>query len=309
MGTRLSVVLPAYNEASNLEPVIGELLEVLDAAAPRSEVLVVDDGSEDDTNEVLARLERADPRVRGVRLRRNCGKSTALAVGLASAEGDIIITMDADGQFDPRSIPDLIGAIGSGADLVTGRRTRRLEPRVKTVTSALYNRATSSLTGVRASDFNSGFKAMRREVAESIRLYGELHRYIPVLAHWAGFRVAEVPIVDRARLSGRTKFGRSRFWRGALDLITVKFLTTFTTRPLHLFGGVGLVLGILGSGLLGWMAYEKLIGNPVGQRPALIAGVLLTIVAVQFLCVGLLAELVVASGRPRDVRLLVRDRR
>jgi Glycosyl transferase family 2 len=218
------------------------------------------------------------------------------------------VLMDADGQDDPRQIPRLLAALDADdrLDLVTGRRAVRNDRFVKRTTSRLYNRATSLVTGVSGRDFNSGFKAMRRELATGLELYGELHRYIPVLAQWRGFRVGEVDVEHQPRRHGVSKFGRARFWRGFLDLITVKFLTTYTGRPFHLFGGLGLVMGLAGSGLLTWMLVERIMGEQVGTRPALMAGVLLVVVAVQMVMLGLLAELSVYLRRPRrdsDARL------
>ncbi len=208
--------------------------------------------------------------------------------------------MDADGQDDPHEIPALLARLDGGLDLVTGRRAVRHDRFVKRQTSRLYNWVTAQVTGVKGRDFNSGLKAMTSDVAHSISLYGELHRYIPVLAAWAGFRVGEVDVTHRQRLHGQSKFGRSRFWRGLLDLITVRFLTTYTRRPFHLFGGLGLLTGALGTGLLVWMLISKVSGQSVGDRPALTTGVLLVVVGVQLALFGLLAELIVHQRSERD---------
>ncbi len=197
--------------------------------------------------------------------------------------------------------------VDGGVDLVTGRRAVRRDRVVKRSTSRLYNAVTAAVTGVPGRDFNSGLKAMTRAVANSLELYGELHRYVPVLATWAGFKVAEVDVAHHQRAHGTTKFGRARFWRGFLDLLTVKFLTTYTLRPSHLFGGMGLLIGALGSALLGWMTVVKLGGERVGDRPALLAGILLVVVGGQLLSLGLLAELVVHHLRPRDSEVLVEE--
>ena len=189
------------------------------------------------------------------------------------------------------SVGSVTAELETGVDLVTGRRSTRQDRFVKRTTSKLYNKATSVVTGVEGKDFNSGLKLMRVSVAKSLELYGELHRYIPVLAQWMGFRVGECDVEHQPRLHGETKFGRARFWRGFLDLITVKFLTTYTTRPFHLFGSMGVIAGAVGTGLLTWMLIEKLAGNGIGQRPALLAGVLLVVVGVQLASLGLIAEL------------------
>jgi glycosyltransferase involved in cell wall biosynthesis len=308
MGYQVSVVMPAYDEAENLEVVVPRTLAVLEAMDVSHEVVVVDDGSRDATPAVLDRLAATHPAVHHLRLRRNLGKSHALTVGFARASGETIVLMDADGQDDPEEIPRLLAELDAGLDLVTGRRAERNDRFVKRNTSKVYNRATVWVTGVEGRDFNSGLKAMRRPVVDAIDLYGELHRYIPILAHWAGFRIGELEVRHHERLSGESKFGAARFWRGFLDLITVKFLTTYTARPFHLFGGIGVVIGMLGGLLLGWMAVEKLLGNAIGTRPALLTGVLLVVVAVQLVLLGLVGELVVHLRRSRGPETFVEDR-
>ncbi len=297
---QITVLLPAYNEAENLPSVISELSEVLDADFERWAILVVDDGSTDGTRGVLEEMVARNPHLSYVRLRRNFGKSEALRVGFDHIDSDIVVLMDADGQDDPHELKKLLTELDEGFDLVTGQRSVRNDRFIKRNTSKVYNWTTSKVSGVEGRDFNSGFKVMRGEVAHSVEMYGELHRYIPVLASWAGFRVTEVPVEHRARLGGRSKFGRSRFWRGFLDLVTVKFLTTYETRPFHLIGGIGFFIGAVGAVLLGWMGVVKLTGGGIGQRPALIIGVLCAVVAVQLVTVGLLAELIVHLRRRRD---------
>lgn len=295
MRCGISVLVPAYNEADNLREVIPSIASTLEGIGQTWEILVVDDGSNDGTRTVMSAL-RSD-RVRYIRLRRNAGKSAALAVGIEHIRGDLLVLMDADGQDDPGELPKMLAALDEGVDLVTGRRAIRHDRFIKRNTSKIYNGATARITGVPGKDFNSGFKVMRREVAESLEMYGELHRYIPVLAVWNGFKVGEVDVDHHERLHGSSKFGRARFWRGFLDLITVKFLTTYTARPFHLFGGLGFVIGAVGSGLLVWMLVSKLLGHAIGDRPALQVGVLLVVVAVQMVSLGLLAELVVNLRR------------
>ena len=297
MGTQVSVVMPAYNEADNLAELVPETAAVLREAGVTFEIVVVDDGSSDGTADVIRGLR--GPEVVGVDMRRNAGKSAALDAGLGRVRGEYVVLMDADGQDDPQEIPRLLAALDAddALDLVTGRRRVRRDRFVKRTTSRLYNRTTALVTGVPGSDFNSGFKAMRRDVAASLELYGELHRYIPVLARWRGYRVGEVDVEHRERRHGASKFGRARFWRGFLDLVTVKFLTTYTGRPFHLFGGLGVAMGLAGAGLMAWMLVERLLGHQVGTRPALMAGVLLVVVAVQMVLLGLLAELSVYLRR------------
>lgn len=287
----ICALLPAFNEAENLPEVVDELAATLPRHFARWRILIVDDGSTDETNVVVAELQQRYEQLEAIHLRVNRGKSNALRVGFESICEDLVVLLDADGQDDPGEISSLLETLDMGHDLVTGCRSVRMDRFVKRTTSRVYNRATSTLTGVDGQDFNSGFKLMRRKVAESINLYGELHRYIPVLAAWLGFRVTEVTVNHRDRLHGVSKFGRSRFWRGMLDLLTVKFLTTYDRRPFHLIGGAGLGVGAVGSGLLLWMLVERLAGHGVGDRPALLAGVTLVVVGVQLVSVGLLAEL------------------
>lgn len=286
-------LLPAYNEALNLPTITRELAEALEARFHDWEILVVNDGSADDTRQVMADITRTEPRISTLRLRGNSGKSEALRCGLEQIDADLVLLMDADGQDDPGELDALLAPIDAGIDLVTGRRSIRNDRFIKRHTSRLYNFATNRMTGVKGRDFNSGYKLMRRDVAESLVLYGELHRYIPVLADWAGFRISEVEVNHRNRLGGATKFGRNRFWRGMLDLVTVKFITTYDRRPFHLIGGAGLIISAVGGGLLTWMLILRFAGNPVGDRPALLAGVTLAVVGVQLVSLGLIAELIV----------------
>ena len=305
----ITVIMPAFNEAPNLADVVPRTAAVLGALEDDFEILVVDDGSTDGTADVMTELGKQLPQLRLLRLRRNYGKSTALQAGFERARGDVVVLMDADGQDRPEEIVKLLRALDEGLDLATGRRVMRNDRMVKRHTSRLYNRVTAKVTGIEGEDFNSGLKAMKREVMNPLVLYGELHRYIPVLAQWNGFKVGEIDVEHAARLHGSSKFGRARFWRGFLDLLTVKFITTYTGRPFHLFGGLGIGFGAIGVLLLLWMFIEKLMGHGIGERPALIIGVLFTVVAVQLMTLGLLAELIVHFRRDREPDLFVEAER
>lgn len=297
---QISVVIPAYDEADSLPDLLQRLVGTLSQVASSWEVVVVDDGSTDGTAAVVAGLDLPGVAVESLRV--NQGKSAALRTGLRRAVGDVIVLMDADGQDDPAELGRLVKTLeDEDLDLVTGRRARRNDRAAKRIPSRLYNWTTSRVTGVPGRDFNSGFKAMRSEVARSIDLYGELHRYIPVLAAWSGFRTGEIDVTHHPRAGGMSKFGANRFWRGMLDLITVKFLTTYTARPFHLFGGIAGVVGLVGAGLLAWMLVLRISGEAIGSRPALLTGVLLVVVAVQLASLGLLAELIVHLRRPTTV--------
>jgi len=295
VGCDISVLMPAFNEADNLAEVVPATAAALEALGRSWEIVIVDDGSTDGTRTVMAGLRSSN--IRYIRMRRNGGKSAALATGLDHIEGEHVVLMDADGQDDPAELPKMLAALESGYDLVTGRRAVRHDRFIKRNTSKIYNGVTAKVTGVEGKDFNSGYKMMTRELADTLEMYGELHRYIPVLAVWNGFKVTEVDVEHHERLHGKSKFGRARFWRGFLDLVTVKFLTTYTARPFHLFGGVGFVIGAGGVGLLVWMLASKLMGNAIGDRPALQLSVLLVVVAVQMVSLGLLGELVVNLRR------------
>ncbi len=299
---QISVVIPAYDEAESLPDLLRRLVPQLESITDSSEVVVVDDGSRDRTADAVLALGLANVHVE--RLRVNRGKSAALRAGLAIAKGDVIVLMDADGQDDPSELPGMLAALDDGLDLVTGRRAQRNDRAAKRLPSRLYNWTTARVTGVPGRDFNSGFKAMRRDVARDVDLYGELHRYIPVLAHWAGYRTGEIDVTHHPRVEGASKFGAERFWRGMLDLVTVKFLTTYTARPFHLFGGIAALCGIVGTALLTWMLALRISGETIGSRPALVAGMLLVLVAVQLGSLGLIAELLVHLRRagPPDER-------
>jgi glycosyltransferase involved in cell wall biosynthesis len=292
-SSSISLVIPALNEAENLVETIPQAIAVLEEMNVDYEVIVVDDGSRDGTREVMRQLCSSFPHLRSIRLRRNGGKATALTIGFDIAKNDIIVMMDADGQDEPREIPALVAKLDEGFDLVTGRRATRHDRFLKRHTSQIYNATTAWVSGVPGRDFNSGLKVLRREVAESVDIYGELHRYLPVLAAWSGFSVTEVEVEHHSRLHGKTKYGVARFWRGFFDLGTVKFITSYNRRPFHLFGGFGIFSALIGTALLVWMFVRHVMGLPVGDHPALITGVLFEVVAVQFLSFGLLGELLV----------------
>jgi glycosyltransferase involved in cell wall biosynthesis len=289
----ISLIVPALNEAENLVETIPQAIAVLEEMDVDYEVLVVDDGSTDGTAQTMRGLCDEYPHLRSIRLRRNAGKAAAMSIGFDLAKNDVFVTMDADGQDEPREIPTLVAKLDEGFDLVTGRRATRQDRFLKRHTSQLYNATTSWVSGVPGKDFNSGLKVLRHEVAESVDLYGELHRYVPVLASWSGYSVTEVEVQHHERLHGKTKYGVARFWRGFFDLGTVKFITSYNRRPFHLFGGAGLLSATIGTGLLIWMFIWHLMGIPVGDHPALITGVLFEVVAVQLLSFGLLGELLV----------------
>lgn len=289
---RVSIVVPVYNEEESLAILHREIVAAV--GHEEHEIIFVDDGSVDSSWRVLLQLAEADPTVRLVRFGRNFGKSAALAAGFHESRGEIVVTLDADLQDDPRHIPEFIAAIERGCDLVSGWKVVRRDPITKTLPSRLFNAVTVLATGVRPRlhDFNCGFKAYRRELVARLDLYGELHRFIPALAYWKGFRVCELPVQHRPRQYGRSKFGARRFLSGLLDLVTVLFLTRFNRKPMHLFGSIGLIGFTAGLAINAYLTGLKLFaGQSIGERPLLLLGVLLMVMGLQFFGIGLLADL------------------
>jgi glycosyltransferase involved in cell wall biosynthesis len=289
---QLSLVIPAYNEAESLPLLLEEIRAVCEAHGIDYEALVIDDGSTDGTFRVVSELNARDPRIHALRFRRNSGKAAALAEGFRRAEGRYIITMDADLQDNPAEIPALIAMLENGADMVSGWKKVRHDPWHKTVPSKLFNAVTSSVSGLRLNDFNCGLKAYRAEVVKTLDLYGEMHRYIPVLAHWDGFRVDEKVVEHRARRFGSSKYGWSRLSNGLFDLVTLVFLHRYTRRPMHLFGFIGLLFTLLGVFVLAGFGLDWLITGQLHVRPLMLAGVASMLVGVQFASIGLLGEMI-----------------
>lgn len=296
----VSVVVPVYNEERSVELLFDEIGAALDPLDPGWEAVFVDDGSEDGSFAALTRLHaRAPSRVRVVRLRRNFGKAAALAAGFRHAGGDTVVTLDADGQDDPAEIPRLLAKLDEGFDLVSGWKARRRDRWTRRMLSRIFNGVTGRISGVRLHDLNSGLKAYRAEVVRGLALYGELHRFIPVLAHYRGFRIAELSVNHRPREHGRSRYGVERYLRGFFDLITVTFMGRYRYRPLHLFGGLGLLLGGVGFLVCLYLSILWFAGHAIGHRPLLTLGVLLVVVGMQFLSLGLIGELVTTHHEER----------
>jgi glycosyltransferase involved in cell wall biosynthesis len=292
---RVSVVVPVLDEAGSLPRLHQELTDALQAIGIPYEIIYVDDGSRDGSTQLLVSLFERDDAVQIIQFRRNFGKSAALSAGFQSATGDAIVTLDADLQDDPGQIPRLLDELVDDADLVSGWKHPRRDPLSKRLPSNVFNRVVRLFTGVPLHDFNCGFKAYRAEVVRELPLYGELHRYIPVLAHNRGFRVAEVTVEHRPRMHGRSKYGGARFARGFFDLLTVLFLTQYTRRPLHLFGWFGVTTLLVGFLINAYLATLWFMGQPIGHRPLLSLGLLLMIIGAQFFVFGLLAEMIASS--------------
>jgi glycosyltransferase involved in cell wall biosynthesis len=289
---QLTLVIPAFNEAESLPTLLEEIRVICDGNGITYEAIVLDDGSTDGTFETVRQAHALDARVHGVRFRRNCGKAAALAEGFRRARGRSIITMDADLQDNPAEIPPLLKMLNDGADMVSGWKKIRHDPWHKTAPSKLFNAVTASASGIKLHDFNCGLKAYRAEVVHSIDLYGELHRYIPVLAHWNGFKVAEKVVEHRARRFGVSKYGWARFTNGLFDLVTLLFLHKYTRRPLHLFGFVGLLFTLLGVGVQVGFAIDWMLSGTLHVRPLMLAGVASMLVGIQFVSIGLLGEMI-----------------
>ena len=293
-----SVVLPVFNERESLATLHAELSSAFGDRPV--EFIFVDDGSGDRSIEVIRELAAADPRIKAVRLRRNFGKAAALTAGFAEVSGDVVMTLDADLQDDPAEIPRFLDAVAGGLDVVSGWKRTRHDPWHKVAPSRVFNWTVSRLTGCKLHDHNCGFKAYRRAVVEEVEIYGELHRFIPALAFARGFRVGELEVNHRARRFGKSKYGVSRLVKGFLDLMTVRFLTRFGQRPLHLLGSIGIALllvGVLGMVYLAITWFKVSIGT----RPLLVYSATLIGVGAQLLSLGVLAELITAYNlRPQD---------
>jgi glycosyltransferase involved in cell wall biosynthesis len=291
----VSVVVPVFNEEDCIAKTHAEIRGAL-AGVPH-EVVYVDDGSTDGTGRLLEEISATDPAARLVRFRRNFGKSAALAAGFARVRYGAVATMDADLQDDPREIPRLLNAMyEEDLDLISGWKKNRRDPLEKRLPSRLFNKTTQLLTGVKLHDFNCGLKVYRREVVREVTLYGELHRYIPALAHYRGFRVGEAVVNHRPRGGGSSKFGLERYVRGMFDLMSIVFLGLYQRRPLHLFGGIGMGFAALGFVICAYLTVLWFMGYGIGDRPLLILGVLLIIVGVQSVSFGLIAELIARTS-------------
>ena len=295
----ISVVVPLLNEERSLEALYREIADALEPLGHDYEVVFVDDGSTDASLAVLSRLHDETTNVVVIHLRRNFGKAAALQAGFVEARGELVVTIDADLQDDPAEIPKLLAKLDEGFDLVSGWKTRRNDPFARRLFSRVFNWVTGVISGVHLHDVNCGLKAYRAEVLHGIRLYGELHRFIPVLASYRGYRIAEIPVNHRPREHGRSRYGPERYLRGFFDLLSVTFMGRYKHRPLHLFGGVGVLMGAVGFVILLYLSIEWFWGQAIGQRPLLTLGVLLLVVGIQFVSLGLLSELITSQHEER----------
>ncbi len=303
----ISIVIPAYNEHASLPELLKRIREAVAPLNRSYEIIVIDDGSQDQTFETLKSLKNEYPMLKAIRFRRNYGKSPALSEGFKMVRGNFVITMDADLQDDPDEIPNLLSKLNDGFDMVSGWKKVRHDPITKTVPSRIFNYVTAKITGIKIHDFNCGLKAYRREVIEAIQVYGEMHRFLPVLAHWQGFRVGEVVVTHHPRKFGKSKFGAARFFNGFFDLMTVLFLTRFKTSPLHVFGMVGFIAFAAGFFVEAYLSVLWFMGQGIKQRPLFFLGILLLIVGIQFVGFGLVAEML-SANHAENVTYSIRER-
>ncbi|MFT7529279.1 MAG: glycosyltransferase involved in cell wall biosynthesis [Gammaproteobacteria bacterium] len=289
----LSIVLPVYNEEDNVVPIHREIHEALQNTDLAYEIIFIDDGSTDSSVKRLREVQTNDPLTKVVVFRRNFGQTAAMAAGLDIAEGNVIVTMDADRQNDPADIPAMLKKLDEGYDMVCGWRHKRQDGfLLRLLPSIIANKIISSTTEVKLHDYGCTLKAIRKDVAKQIRLYGEMHRFIPAIASWIGVRIAEMKVNHRARTAGQSKYGISRTFRVILDLLTVKFLLGYSARPIQFFGTIGLASGFIGFLLCLWLGIQKLMFDiPLGDRPILLLAVMLVFIGLQFVTVGLLAEM------------------
>lgn len=299
---KISIVVPLLNEEDSLRPLTLEIKKVI--ATLRNiqyEIIFVDDGSTDKSLDAINALKKEDKNIKLIQFQKNYGKSAALAIGFKQATGDVIVTMDADLQDDPREIPNLMKKIDEGYDLVSGWKKVRFDPFIKKTTSKFFNYVTSKMTGIKIHDFNCGLKMYRKEVVDRIKVYGEMHRYLPVLAHWNGFKVGEIVVQHHPRRYGKTKFGSSRFIKGFLDLITISFTTRYLKRPLHFFGTIGVLLFLIGFIIDLWLVYEWLFHQKyLSNRPMLWLGILLILLGVQTITIGLVGEMIAHNSQTHE---------
>jgi len=291
---KYSVVVPIYNEEKSIEELYEEILNVMGVLQEPYEIIFVNDGSIDQSGDVIGRLHDSDSRVKAIKFRRNHGKSAAYSDGFLAAQGNVVITLDSDLQDDPNEIPKLLDALNSGYDLIVGWKENRLhnEPSRK-IFSWFFNKMVQFLFRVNLHDSNSGFRVMKREVARSLDLYGDHYRFIPEIAHSKGYRVKEIGVVHRRRKHGRSKYGSSRYWTGLLDILTIRFLSGFTYKPLHFFGTLSLFPLSIGVGLEVYVLIKKLSGGKFSSHvAAMIIGVLMLLVGIQLIATGLLGEMI-----------------
>ncbi|MGA2667580.1 MAG: glycosyltransferase family 2 protein [Ignavibacteria bacterium] len=297
----ISVIIPLYNEEESIVELSITLKKILERIRANYEVIFIDDGSNDGSFQKIKEINHLNSRFKCIKFKRNYGKSAALSEGFKASKGDYVVTMDADLQDDPEEIPALIQKLNEGYDLVSGWKKKRYDPFIKRYSSRFFNFVTSLLVGLKLHDYNCGLKIYKKDIVKNIRLYGEMHRYIPALAFLSGFRVSEIAVTHHPRKFGRTKFGASRFMKGMFDLMTVLFTTKFIKRPLHFFGSLGLLGIFTGFGILIYLTILKFFDSiPISNRPLFLVGILLVIVGIQSFSIGLIAEMITKTSADTD---------
>lgn len=301
----ISVIIPVYNEEESVVELSISLKKVFERMHANYEVIFIDDGSSDSSFQKIMEINHLNNRFKCIKFKRNYGKSAALSEGFKACKGDYVITMDSDLQDDPEEIPSLITKLNEGYDLVSGWKKIRHDPFIKKHSSKLFNFTTSVLVGLKLHDYNCGIKGYKKDLVKTLKIYGEMHRYIPALAYLSGFKVTEIPVIHHPRKFGKTKFGSSRFVKGLLDLMTVLFTTKYIKRPLHFFGIIGILNTFIGIGLIIYLAVLKYFdGVPISNRPLFLVGILLSIVGVQFVSLGLLGEMITKTSIENDVIII-----
>jgi len=298
----ISFIIPVYNEEQSLKELHAGIFKVMETVDQTCEILFVNDGSTDTSLDVIRQIILTDNRVKLINLRKNFGKSVALNLGFKKARGDLIFTMDSDLQDDPTEVPEFLKAIEAGADLVTGWKVNRQDPKEKTIPSKIFNTIVSKMSGLKLKDYNCGFKCYKRRVTQEVRLYGELHRFVPFLAYKKGFKVKEIPVKHHERKFGVSKFGLERYARGFFDLLTVIFITNYLKRPMHLFGWIGSAFFFAGLALFSYLFFGRWIfGESVGTSPLFAISILLLGNGIQIFILGLVAELIVHNKEREDL--------
>lgn len=305
---KLSVVIPLFNEEESLNPLANEIRKALKVIDLGYEIIFVDDGSVDRSLSIIKDICKTDKRFKYISFQKNYGKSAALQMGFKEATGDVVVTMDADLQDDPGEIINLLKKLDEGYDVISGWKKKRYDPIIKKLSSKFFNLVTRIFSGIKIHDINCGLKAYRKDVTENLKIYGELHRYIPVLAKWQGYKISEAIVQHHPRKYGTTKFGTSRFFKGFIDLLTVMFTTRYIRRPMHFFGFLGMLSFIVGIVVNGYLVYLWAIQDKyLSNRPMLFLGILLIIVGVQFFSVGLLGEMLVNNFRT-ETEYVIKDK-
>ena len=290
----IAVVIPIFNEKESLKELSLKLANVLKRIGKSYEILFIDDGSTDGSFDIIKEIHENDSNVKGIKLRKNFGKAVALSIGFQRARGKIVVTMDGDLQDEPEEIPKFLKKIEEGYDLVSGWKQKRNDPVIRVIPSRIFNKVTALFTGVKLHDINCGLKCYKREAIEQINIYGELHRYIPIMVAGRGFRISEIPVEHHYRRFGESKYGPGRFIKGFFDLLTILLITRYKERPLHFFGISGMIVSGTGLGICIYMSFLRFQGYKIGDRPLLLLGILMLILGVQFVSMGLIGEMITA---------------